>query len=139
MAQSTLSKKLSSKDDWKKIQERTFTNWFNDRLRGHLKVAKVQVGFLLSNYITCSYKFIFRFKALKLIYKVEYCLSNCSINLLPQGQLVSITKILVKSFKKWKTLDWPCSLFILRKSNLSISVSNHSIKMFFYYNANSFP
>ena len=31
------------KNDWKKIQERTFTNWFNDRLRGHLKVAKVQV------------------------------------------------------------------------------------------------
>ena len=25
------------------MQQRTFTNWFNDRLRGHLKVAKVQV------------------------------------------------------------------------------------------------
>lgn len=24
-------------------QQRTFTNWFNDRLRGHLKVAKLQV------------------------------------------------------------------------------------------------
>ena len=24
-------------------QQRTFTNWFNDRLRGHLKVAKMQV------------------------------------------------------------------------------------------------
>ena len=30
-------------DSWKKIQERTFTNWVNDRLRGHLKVAKKQV------------------------------------------------------------------------------------------------
>lgn len=28
---------------WKKIQERTFTTWFNDRLRGNLKVAAVQV------------------------------------------------------------------------------------------------
>ena len=31
-------------DNWKKIQERTFTNWFNDRLRGHLRVAKKQVS-----------------------------------------------------------------------------------------------
>ena len=31
------------RDEWKKIQERTFTNWFNDRLRGHLKVARQQV------------------------------------------------------------------------------------------------
>ena len=31
-------------DNWKKIQERTFTNWFNDRLRGNLKVAKKQVS-----------------------------------------------------------------------------------------------
>ena len=30
-------------DSWKKIQERTFKNWMNDRLRGNLKVAKVQV------------------------------------------------------------------------------------------------
>lgn len=30
-------------DNWKKIQERTFTNWFNDRLRGNLRVAKKQV------------------------------------------------------------------------------------------------
>lgn len=30
-------------DSWKKIQERTFTNWVNDRLRGNLKVAKQQV------------------------------------------------------------------------------------------------
>ncbi len=29
---------------WKKIQERTFKTWFNDRLRGNLKVAAVQVG-----------------------------------------------------------------------------------------------
>ena len=28
---------------WKKIQQRTFTNWFNDRLRGNLKVAKRQI------------------------------------------------------------------------------------------------
>ena len=31
-------------DSWKKIQERTFTNWMNDRLRGNLKVAKKQVS-----------------------------------------------------------------------------------------------
>lgn len=31
-------------DSWKKIQERTFTNWVNDRLRGNLKVAKKQVS-----------------------------------------------------------------------------------------------
>lgn len=30
-------------DSWKRIQERTFTNWANDRLRGNLKVAKRQV------------------------------------------------------------------------------------------------
>jgi len=30
------------KGDWKQIQQRTFTNWFNDRLRGNLKVAKRQ-------------------------------------------------------------------------------------------------
>lgn len=29
-------------ENWKKIQQRTFTNWFNDRLRGNLKVAKRQ-------------------------------------------------------------------------------------------------
>ena len=31
------------RDAWKKIQEKTFTNWFNDRLRGNLRVAKKQV------------------------------------------------------------------------------------------------
>ena len=31
-------------DSWKKIQERVFTNWINDRLRGNLKVAKKQVS-----------------------------------------------------------------------------------------------
>lgn len=35
--------RMRDRDDWKKIQEKTFTNWFNDRIRGHLKVAKVQV------------------------------------------------------------------------------------------------
>lgn len=30
-------------ENWKKIQQRTFTNWFNDRLRGNLKAAKRQV------------------------------------------------------------------------------------------------
>ena len=30
-------------DSWKKIQERVFKNWLNDRLRGNLKVAKKQV------------------------------------------------------------------------------------------------
>ena len=30
-------------DSWKKIQQRTFTNWFNDRMRGNLKVARRQV------------------------------------------------------------------------------------------------
>lgn len=29
--------------DWKLIQERTFTNWVNDRLRGNLRVSKSQV------------------------------------------------------------------------------------------------
>ena len=43
MAEQEKEKNTKSKDNWKKIQERTFTNWFNDRLRGHLKVAKVQV------------------------------------------------------------------------------------------------
>ena len=33
----------STNDDWKKMQQRTFTNWFNDRLRGNLKFAKVQI------------------------------------------------------------------------------------------------
>ena len=33
-------------DSWKKIQERVFTNWINDRLRGNLKVAKKQVSVL---------------------------------------------------------------------------------------------
>jgi hypothetical protein len=32
-----------NKANWKQIQERTFTNWFNDRLRGHLRVGKKQV------------------------------------------------------------------------------------------------
>lgn len=36
-------KPRTTDDTWKKIQERTFTNWFNDRLRGNLKVAKKQV------------------------------------------------------------------------------------------------
>ena len=36
-------------DNWKKIQERTFTNWFNDRLRGNLRVAKKQVSVLHHN------------------------------------------------------------------------------------------
>lgn len=35
------------RDEWKKIQERTFTNWFNDRLRGHLRVAKKQVCIMI--------------------------------------------------------------------------------------------
>ena len=30
-------------DSWKKIQERVFKNWMNDRLRGNLKVAQMQV------------------------------------------------------------------------------------------------
>ena len=43
-------------DSWKRIQERTFTNWVNDRLRGNLKVAKRQVSTVqplltLSNYL----------------------------------------------------------------------------------------
>ncbi len=29
--------------NWKKIQETTFTNWVNNSLRGHLKTAKNQV------------------------------------------------------------------------------------------------
>lgn len=29
--------------NWKEIQQKTFTNWFNDRLRGNLKVAKATV------------------------------------------------------------------------------------------------
>ena len=44
-------------DTWKKIQERTFTNWFNDRLRGNLKVAKKQVSkimILLNEVVTGS-------------------------------------------------------------------------------------
>ena len=32
----------SDKNNWKKIQQRTFTNWFNDRLKGNLKVARRQ-------------------------------------------------------------------------------------------------
>ena len=40
----TKAPKDGDRDKWKKIQERTFTNWFNDRLRGHLRVAKRQVG-----------------------------------------------------------------------------------------------
>ena len=28
---------------WKMIQQKTFTNWFNDRLRGNLKVGKLRV------------------------------------------------------------------------------------------------
>ena len=31
------------RNKWKEIQQRAFTNWFNDRLRGNLKVAKQQV------------------------------------------------------------------------------------------------
>ena len=38
-----VKKAQGDRDNWKKIQERTFTNWFNDRLRGHLKVGKKQV------------------------------------------------------------------------------------------------
>jgi filamin len=30
--------------NWKIIQQRTFTNWFNDRLRGNLKESKVKVN-----------------------------------------------------------------------------------------------
>lgn len=30
-------------EKWKQTQQRTFTNWCNDRLRGHLKVAKNQI------------------------------------------------------------------------------------------------
>lgn len=37
-------KPSGDRDNWKKIQERTFTNWFNDRMRGNLKVAKKQVS-----------------------------------------------------------------------------------------------
>lgn len=33
----------ADKKNWKQIQERTFTNWFNDRLRGHLRVGRNQV------------------------------------------------------------------------------------------------
>ena len=40
----TKGPKDGDRDKWKKIQERTFTNWFNDRLRGHLRVAKRQVS-----------------------------------------------------------------------------------------------
>ena len=36
-----MTKRVS--DDWKKIQEKTFTNWVNNALRGHLKTAKNQV------------------------------------------------------------------------------------------------
>ena len=40
----TKKPRSGDRDNWKKIQERTFTNWFNDRLRGNLKVAKKQVS-----------------------------------------------------------------------------------------------
>ena len=43
-AQSAWGAPKKADENWKKIQERTFTNWFNDRLRGHLKVAKKQVA-----------------------------------------------------------------------------------------------
>ena len=36
-------------DSWKEIQKKTFTNWFNDRLRGHLKVAKRKIEDLRSD------------------------------------------------------------------------------------------
>ena len=43
---SRMTMKRQADDNWKKIQQRTFTNWFNDRLRGNLKVAKRQVSSL---------------------------------------------------------------------------------------------
>lgn len=36
-------RKRAVDDSWKKIQERVFKNWMNDRLRGNLKVAQRQV------------------------------------------------------------------------------------------------
>ena len=41
--ESVFPRPTQGQDAWKKIQQRTFTNWFNDRLRGHLKVAKRQI------------------------------------------------------------------------------------------------
>ena len=38
-------------DEWKKIQQKTFTNWFNDRMRGHLKVAKKKIDDLETDLI----------------------------------------------------------------------------------------
>lgn len=38
-------------DEWKKIQQKTFTNWFNDRMRGNLKVAKKKVDDLETDLI----------------------------------------------------------------------------------------
>lgn len=38
-------------EEWKKIQQKTFTNWFNDRMRGHLKVAKKKVDDLETDLI----------------------------------------------------------------------------------------
>jgi len=37
-------RKRAVDDSWKKIQERVFKNWMNDRLRGNLKVAQRQVS-----------------------------------------------------------------------------------------------
>eukprot|EP00731_Ephydatia_muelleri_P017641 Em0010g739a len=36
-------------EKWKQTQERTFTNWCNDRLRGHLKVPKNQITSLATD------------------------------------------------------------------------------------------
>ena len=40
-----------SRSGWKKtdVQERTLTNWFNDRLRGNLKISKYKVNSLVED------------------------------------------------------------------------------------------
>ena len=50
MASSSSFTKLDAVDDsWKQIQISTFTNWFNNRMRGNLKEAKKQVNDLFSD------------------------------------------------------------------------------------------
>ncbi|KAI6660567.1 Filamin-A-like [Oopsacas minuta] len=50
MASSSSFTKLDAVDDtWKQIQITTFTNWFNNRLRGNLKESKNQVHDLFSD------------------------------------------------------------------------------------------
>lgn len=50
--------KKGDRDAWKKIQERTFTNWVNDRIRGHLRVAKKQasINHTCANIQPCKYR-----------------------------------------------------------------------------------